>query len=246
MKTASIKLQKTSMAVWLPTDIQQKLREKNWLVDLIGDRVPPEVGITKLRNIDPEIALSLAKIYHVGPDDVKEINGRKYIIIEADKKKKYIVGLDIENGELVSFDKKAVSSIVEERAVQIGRDTAAKINGQVRNLNKFLETIDIATSNITLLPLQLGRLSTHIGKRVEDLNAIINYSRAKMEAPKPEAMGEWERGIEQSLLTNDLDEVSFVDTVLHNYKYRYKEMVDGLKNETIPIPANIDNPDLLK
>ena len=61
-------LEKKAMAVWLPDDIKEGLREENWLVDLMADKVPPEVGITKLRSIDPDIAV----IVTTGHDFTKE------------------------------------------------------------------------------------------------------------------------------------------------------------------------------
>ena len=64
-------------------------------------------------------------------------------------------------------------------------------------------------------------------------------------------MQNWETGMQQALLTGDLDEVTFVDTILHNYKYKYDELVKGLKAAPgdptrIEMPKNIDNPDLLR
>ena len=241
---------KVSMATWLPDDIKGNLREDNWLIDVIGDRVPPEVGITALRNIDPDIALSLPRIYPFQERDVREIEGRRYIIIDVEKPKvrtrAQIKAIDIESGDVVSFDREEVLPIIDEQIVEMNQETLTKVNEEISKYNERLDAIERASSNITLLPLQLGRVSNFIDERVEDLDGIIETQRNKMDGPKPEAMTEWETGIENVLLTGDLDEADFVDTVLHSYKYRYDEMVRDLQAGTIVIPANIDDPEFLK
>jgi len=252
---------KTAMPVGLSDDIRQQLGESNWLVDLLSDKVPPDVGITKLRGIDPDVALSLPRIYNYGPNDIKEIDGQRYIIIDMPKKMlkrkpTLIKAINIDTGETVNNINMAdVLPQLQQQIAPLTEETKRRVNEEIRKHNDRLDAIDKATANITLLPLQLARVSGLIDERVADLDGIIGSTRAKLESPKPEPINQWESEMQQDLIGGDLDEVDFVDTALHTYKYRYNELVEDLKNidengnpkePNLSIPANIDNPEQLR
>jgi len=224
----------------------------NWLVNLLGDKTPPNTNVGPLKAIDPLIALSFPKIYNYKPSDIKQIEGHNYLIVDIDKKAgnaknpAYIKAIDIDTGNMVSLLKNETMPILEQGATELSRETLNKVNGQINLHNQRINEIDQATSNLTLLPLQLKRASDLIVRRVDDLNGIISATQSKMDAPKPESIGNWEEEIRNVLLTGDLNEVDFVDTVLQNYLYRYDELVSDLESGSLIIPANIADPEALK
>jgi hypothetical protein len=256
----SLGIIKVSMAAWLGDDIKQQLKGENWLVDLMADKVPPQVGIKKLKEIDPDVALSLPRIYNWGESDVREIDGRQYIIIDVPKKilkrkPTYVRAIDINTGDVRQFDIAEVMPYLEEQATPLAEETMKRANEEIKLYNERLNAIDKATANISLLPLQLGRVAGIIDKRVEELDVIIGHSQEKLDQPKPEPMSAWENEMQNQLLTGDLDEITFVDTALQSYKYNYKQLVEDLKTvdeegnpkaPNLPIPANIQNPELLR
>jgi hypothetical protein len=253
---------KKAMAVWLPEDIKKSLHGDNWLIDMMADRVPPEVGITKLKGIDPDIALSLPKIYNYGPRDIREINGQNYIIIKVPTKSQlrktkanYVRAINVDTGEVEELIYEEIMPQLEQEAKPITKETMEKVNKEVKKHNARIDEIDKATANLALLPLQLGRVDGLIDERIATLDAIIAACQAQLNAPKPESMTGWEEGIQGQLLNGDLDEITFVDTVLHTYKYKYDQLLEDLKTvdangnpkaPNLKIPDNIEDPEALR
>ena len=90
LKLTLAELHKEAMPINIDP-IKPKLKEDGWAVDPSGifDQPIQDVGVRKVKKVDPTLDLSLPKIYHVKPEDAYNIEGKLCIIIDVDPPKEY-------------------------------------------------------------------------------------------------------------------------------------------------------------
>ena len=244
-------MRKESMAVWLPDDIRAKMQDQGWFIDLIAEKTPPNVTQKDLKGLDPETILTMPKIYQRDPKYIINYNGKEYLVIDP-KAKTTISLLDLETGAFEKLprrdeNKNDLFEDILKNAFEPKRvETQERLNEQIATHNAKVDSIDKATSNLTLIPLQLAALNSRIDERVETIDDIVLAIQTKLDAMDTSVLEEWQEGIKEQLLTGELDEITFVDTALFHYQGRYNELVEDLKSGSLPIPPSIDNPEELK
>jgi len=242
--------EKRSMAAWVPDDLRN-VSEQSWFVYPEAKRGPkaiPEVGARELKAVDPNLLITMPKIYYITEKDIKEIDGRRYVVVDIESKKTdpKVIAIDVETGELREFLKEEVMDQLNRAIEGDLTETMEKANEEIRNLNDALDRIDNLTSDISRLPLQLGRVDSFIDKRVDDLNSMIEALQQKIDAPKPEVMTEWEQGIDEQIIGEDLSAVDFVDTILFKYMHNYNRLVEDLESGALVIPDHLPNPEIIR
>jgi len=179
---------------------------EGWAVDPKGARTPPGTTITNLRELDPEIDLSIPKIYKITQDQVRTIDGKDFLLLTIDEPRDYqrvtkrtpkrvverltpnpdgktqhfpgiVRAIDLDTGEAVEFDAEPVLDIIRAKSQAISEETRARLNKEIRAHNERLSNIDAAAADLTRLPLQLGRARDAVEERIAVLEENIIPSK---------------------------------------------------------------------
>lgn len=123
-----------------------------------------------------------------------------------------------------------------------------EINAAVREYNVRLDLSDDASANLTVIPAQLYKVKRDISKRIESLNRIIEHFDSKLTEKKPAGVEEFQKDTDQLLLSDELSEKDYKDTLLNKYYNNWEQLVQDLKSTPSPIriPNTISNPEEFK
>ena len=156
--------------------------------------------------------------------------------------------LNLDTGLPERFTYVEVQPILQEAAERISRQTMDRYNTAVRSYNQRINNIGPATSNLTVLPLQLRSLEEAVRHRTDNLNGMITALRAKLAdrteggggpaaRNTPQVITDWEAYVDAQIAGGGLEERDFIDAVIWRYAYRYDELLRDLRNGTIRMPG---------
>ena len=264
-----------AMPVHVSPDTNQKMRgpnDRGIAIDTEATDEIPDLGKRKLEEVAPGFDLTLPKIYRYTPNDIKTINGKKYLVVYLEEGKpvnkvtkatpkrvtdrlignRYpgiVRGLSLETGLPEEFSHDEVFSQVKAQSEALSENTRAEVNKKIQAHNKRVDGIEAATANLTRIPLQIAQAESEVKERISTLDAMIAGTQAKISEvknQKPAGMEEYEGHIDQAIKGGNLNEKDFVDYVASKYAHKYDQLVKDLQSGALMVPAGIPDPANLK
>jgi len=144
--------------------------------------------------------------------------------------------LNLDTGEPQRFTWTEVEPVLRAHSDRIRQETMDTYNQVVRAYNQRIRNIGPATTNLTVLPLQLNSLEGEVRGRVDELTAAIENKQGSAGTPTPQSILNWEKHVDDAIAGGGLEEVDFIDSVLWRYAYRYERLLADLRSNRIPMP----------
>lgn len=219
-------------------------------------------GTTKFfETLDPKTAIQLPAIFVADPNNLVEIDGAGYYVVDVTEPKevkkksningveyqkgdKYpgeIICMDIESGNPVSFPyDDAVNKI---KVPQENREKILQeMNNEIAAWNQRVETIEKA-AGVTKLSLQVQWVEGKLQERIETLKAQKQGMQNKIENPltsRP-AYGSWTQFLRDEVASGKSNLKDAFDALLFLYQSSPQKLIDGIQNGQIEVPDELRN-----
>ena len=237
----------TADVIDFPEEFAAQSRAEKFYVDPTGRKNKPNrTQITKLRQVDPELELDLPAIYNPSEDDVREVNGQAYYIIDIKPEKSYkrvpkdmqdkvdangfwpgeVRAINVATGNIEAFPYLPAKEAIENRGAAIGEKMRQKVNVEIKRLNERITgagSLDNATRDLTVLGMQIGSAIKVVDERLNTLNGMIAASQAKLkgfqEGDKGKGIKDWQDWIKGQIhgQGESLTEQKFIEMLFFHY-----------------------------
>ena len=277
MKNIDIKFAQPTIRLAMPVPTTPELREKGKeqgiYFDSEGTKFPQDLSIAKAIKAAGLSKFRLPKIHYYNKEDIRTINGKKYLLVTLEPPKDYkripndmaefvvknpdgktghypglIRAINLDSGETEAFTYDEVYDQIKGPGEEFSEKTRLETNEGIKKFNTNVAKIDLATASLNNLPLQLRSVKDQVDERILKLNDIIQglTQQVEKEPQKPEALADWEKYIDQQIGSGSLEESDLTDHILAKYQYRYHDLAKDLESNNLVIPENIGDPEAYK
>lgn len=213
------------------------------------------------RNMKPKTVINLPEMYILDPDDIFEVNGKRYVSITVDPPRvvgqkwkspsgrEYVKGQQFE-GEITALDLDTGMPIVLPLAPikeqMIAPTTNAdqilqKANKEIAKYNERIRSINNAVG-VSKLTLQIARAKDQIQRRLNTIASIKQSLQAQLDyyqqSPKT-SFESWTNDLKNKIQRGQLNIRDAYDTILYLNMSTPEQLVNDIETEAIIIPQEI-------
>jgi len=219
------------------------------------------------KNMTPKTVISLPLIYVLNPDDIFELEGKRYVTIEVHDGsnfttpgitgQKYTSPSNIEypKGTKIPGEVEALNldtgepeilplPLVREKITkptENAENLAKKANEKIAQYNEKIKSISKATGASKLV-LQIESAKQNVEQRMEDLKNIIFYDQQKLENVQKDPLSAFEnyaQDLKNQVESGKLSLKDAYDTILYLYQSIPEKLVSDIESGKIKIPEEL-------